>query len=370
MDPQEEIARLRQEIHRLTLFYEVGKALASSLDAQKVLKTIMEKISDLLQPDTWSLLMVDEARQELYFEVAIGEGAERLKDVRVKIGEGIVGWVAKHAEPVLVEDARSDARFTPRYDEITGTVTRSIVCVPIVGREAVLGVIELVNSMGKASFREEDLPALQNLADWAAIALENARYVARINELTITDDTTRLYNARHLQFVLDTEIYRSRRYGFELSVVFLDLDHFKDVNDTHGHLAGSRLLWLIGDLIRTHLRLIDYAFRYGGDEFVLLLPQTAKERAHQVVQRLRELLNATTFTAEEGVDVRVTASFGLATYPEDGETRKELVARADEAMYVAKGSGRNRVVLAEGGRRDGAARSGPTRQEPPQTPAF
>ena len=136
----------------------------------------------------------------------------------------------------------------------------------------------------------EDIPILKSLADYAAIALENARYVQRIHELTITDDCTALYNARHLNFVLDTEIYRSNRYGYEFSVIFIDLDHFKQVNDVHGHLVGSKLLWMIGDGIKAHLRMIDYAFRYGGDEFVVLLPQTSKENALMVVRRVRDLL--------------------------------------------------------------------------------
>jgi len=343
VDPAAEIARLKEQVARLTLFTEVGKSLASSLDARRVLETIMEKVSDLLQPDTWSLLMVDPEKNELMFEVAVGEGAERLKDLRLPVGEGIAGWVAQHAEPVLIEDVRRDSRFSGRFDAVTGAVTRSVVAVPIVGRGGVLGVIELVNSMGHASFREEDLPLLRNLADYAAIALENARFVAQINELTITDDATRLYNARHLQFVLDTELYRSRRYTYPLSVVFLDLDHFKEVNDTLGHLAGSRLLWLVGDLLRSHLRLIDTAFRYGGDEFVLVLPQTTKDQAYQVVERIRVLIAETRFLADEGKEARVTASFGISTFPEDGDAKKDLIARADEAMYAAKSGGRNAV---------------------------
>ena len=348
-DPENEIARLREQVARLTLFTEVGKSLASSLDARRVLETIMEKVSGLLEPDTWSLLMLEPERRELTFEVAVGEGAERLKDLRLSLGEGIAGWVAEHAEPLLIEDVRRDPRFSPRFDEVTGAVTRSVVAVPIVGKAGVLGVIELVNSMGRASFREEDLPLLVNLADYAAIALDNARFVAKINELTITDDATRLYNVRHLQFVLDTELYRSRRYGYPLSVVFLDLDRFKEVNDSRGHLTGSRLLWLVGDLLRSQLRLIDTAFRYGGDEFVLVLPQTTKEQAGPVVERLRALIAGTSFLAEEGFDVRVTASFGIATFPEDGDGRKELIARADEAMYAAKSAGRNAVRAAAAG---------------------
>jgi diguanylate cyclase (GGDEF)-like protein len=346
MEPQEEIGELRRQVERLSLFHEVGKALFSTLDLQKILQTIMEKISDLLQPDTWSLLMLDEHTQELYFEIAIGSGADKLKDIRLKLGEGIAGWVAKHGEPVLVEDVRTDERFSPKFDEMTHTDTRSVVCVPIKGREQILGVIELVNCLGKESFRKEDIPILKSLADYAAIALENARYVQRIHELTITDDCTALYNARHLNFVLDAEIYRSNRYGYQFSVVFIDLDYFKRVNDVHGHLVGSKLLWLIGDLIKNNLRMIDYAFRYGGDEFVVVLPQTSKENALLVVRRLKDLLNSRVFFGEEKLNIKVTASFGVAGFPIDGRTRKELLRMADEAMYLVKNTTRNNIALA------------------------
>lgn len=346
MDAYEEVAELKRQIERLSLFHEVGKTLASTLDLQKILQTIMEKISDFLQPDTWSLLMLDEKSQELYFEIAIGTGANDLKDVRLKMGEGIAGWVAQHGEPLLIEDVKKDPRFTKRIDELTQLDTQSVVCVPVKGRESVLGVIELVNCLGKKSFRKEDIPILKNLADYAAVAMENARYVQRIHELTITDDCTALYNARHLHFVLDAEIYRSTRYNYEFSVIFIDLDRFKQVNDTYGHLIGSKLLWTIGDIIKGHLRLIDYAFRYGGDEFVVLLPQTPKESSLMVVRRIKDLLNSKVFFTDEGLNIKVTASFGVAAFPTDARTRKEILHMADEAMYLVKNTTRNNIALA------------------------
>jgi diguanylate cyclase (GGDEF)-like protein len=346
MTPEEEIADLKRQLARLSLFHDVGKTLASTLDTQRILQAIMEKISDLFQPDTWSLLMVDEKTQELYFEIAIGSGAAALKDVRLKMGEGIAGWVAAHGEPVLIEDVKRDPRFTSRFDELTHSDTRSVVCVAIKGREKVLGVIELVNCLGRESFNADDIPILMNLADFVAIALENARYIQKIHELTITDDCTALYNARHLNFVLDAEIYRSSRYGFEFSVVFIDLDHFKQVNDTHGHLIGSKLLWSIGDLLKCNLHMIDHGFRYGGDEFVVLLPQTSKLDALHVVQRVRKLLNSTIYFVEEGLNIKVTASFGVASFPADGRTRKEILHMADEAMYLVKNTTRDNIALA------------------------
>jgi diguanylate cyclase (GGDEF)-like protein len=343
---REEVAELKHQVERLSLFHEVGKALFSTLDLQKILQTVMEKISELLQPDSWSLLMMDRKAQELYFEIAIGQDAEKLKDVRLKLGEGIAGWVAKHEEPLLVEDIRSDLRFNPRIDEFTLPNTRSVLCVPIKGREQVLGVIELANCLGKQSFSEEHIPTLKSLADYAAIALENAQYVQRMHALTITDDCTALFNARHLNFVLDTEIYRSSRYGYEFSVIFFDLDHFKQVNDLHGHLVGSKLLWMIGDLIKSNLRLIDYAFRYGGDEFVVILPQTSKENALIVLRRIKELLNSKVFFQEENLNIKVTASFGIAGFPADGRTHREILRAADEAMYLVKKTTRDNIAVA------------------------
>ena len=188
---------------------------------------------------------------------------------------------------------------------------------------------------------------LEALADFAAIALENARHVKRIHELTITDDCTSLYNARHMEFILDTEIYRSQRYGYEFSVVFIDLDHFKSINDTHGHLIGSKLLAEVGQVVKGACRRIDFAFRYGGDEFVIVLPQASKENAFVVARRLHKLIGETRWLQSDGLDVHFTASIGVASYPSDAKSKVELLHLADEAMYAIKNTTRNAVAAAK-----------------------
>jgi diguanylate cyclase (GGDEF)-like protein len=338
-----------REAGEVAIFHELGKALTSSLQLDQVLRTIMEKIDEFLHPDTWSMLLVDEAKQELYFELAIGKNAHTLKDVRIKMGQGIAGWVAQSQQAVIVPDVGQDTRFFAKVDEKTKTETRSIVAVPVRFRDHCLGVIELVNCVGVEGFNDRDLALLEALADFAAIALENARHVQRIHELTITDDCTSLYNARHLNFILETEIYRSQRYGYEFSLVFLDLDHFKSVNDTHGHLMGSKLLAEIGDMLRKNCRLIDFAFRYGGDEFVILLPQTSKDSACVVARRLHKMIRESQWLATEGLDVHVTTSAGVASYPSDAKTKAQLLHLADEAMYLVKNTTRDRVAAAHQG---------------------
>src|SRR4051812_15216579 len=340
--------QLTRHSQELTIFHDVAKALTSSLDLDSILQTIMDKMAEYFRPDTWSLLMVDEAHDELYFAIAVGDKAEALKNVRLKVGEGIAGWVAKHGESRIVPDVRSDPNFASRVDDATKWETRSVICVPLRSKLRVLGVIQLVN-VDMERFKEPELFFLNSLCDYAAIAIENARWVEKIQELTITDDCTGLYNARHLYKTLETEVYRSARFGHEFSVIFIDLDHFKSVNDTHGHLVGSKLLAEVGYLIKSHLRLIDYAFRYGGDEFVILLPQTSKEAALIVARRLLEVMRVSEFMATEGLKLNVRCSMGLATYPEDAKIAHEIIRQADEMMYSVKNTTRDNIAIAQQG---------------------
>jgi len=327
---------------------EVAKTLTSTLDLKEVLNQIMEIIAEIFQPEDWSLLMLDEARQELYFEVAVGRAGKKLKEVRLKLGEGIAGWVAKHGKSLITEDAYSDPRFARWVDEKTGFKTKAVACLPLISKGKVLGVIELIRKERKALSGPE-LELLGALVDFAAIAIENARFVERIRELAVIDDVTGLYNSRHLHALLETEISRSLRYKAPFSLIFLDLDHFKLVNDTHGHLVGSRLLKEVGQLYRYALRTIDWALRYGGDEFIIILPRTGKKEALLVCSRLRRALNDAVFFKKEGLKIQITASYGISTYPDDGRDKEAIIKLADQSMYLVKKSGRNGIALANEG---------------------
>jgi diguanylate cyclase (GGDEF)-like protein len=329
----------------LSILREVGKALTATLDLDQVLRVIMEMIAKLYEPKDWSLLLVDEETEELYFQIVVGKAGQKLKNVRMKMGEGIAGWVAQNSEPVIIPDVSKDQRFAHWVDKQSGFKTKSIVCIPLVSKGRTLGVIELIN-VAQANQEREHLELLEALADFAAIAIENARFVKRVRELTIVDDCTGLYNARHMHALLETEINRAIRYNYPFSVVFLDLDHFKDVNDTYGHLVGSRLLKEIGQLLKFNLRTVDWAARYGGDEFVLILPRAGKEDALMVGQRLRRGLNEAIFFTKESLNIRVTASFGIATYPSDALNKEDIIRMADQAMYRVKNSTRDGICMA------------------------
>jgi len=329
---------------QLTKFNEIGKALASSLDLGEILSIVMEKIRELLHPQNWSLLMMDEETEELRFEIVVGETAESIKDLRLKPGEGVAGWVALNKTPVLVPDVARDPRFSKRADEISDFKTSSIICVPLVTREKCLGVIELINKVEDEGFGPEDLLVLTTLADYTAIAIENASFFNKVQELTITDDLTRLYNSRFLQSRIEYEVDRAGRFKNDLSMIFLDLDYFKDVNDKFGHMSGSNLLREVAQVIVRTLRKVDIACRYGGDEFIVLMPNTPKNKAVMVAEKLRGEIKRHTFLKDQGLALKLTGSFGVASFPDDASGKEDLIRMADAAMYRVKNRTRDGVA--------------------------
>ncbi len=323
----------------------MAKALTSSLNLDSILQTIMEKVAAYFRPDTWSLLMTDDEHHELYFAIAVGDASDSLKSVRLRIGEGIAGWVAEHGEPLVVPDVSQGRalRLPHRRDDPMEDPFHPLRPARLQEQDPRRHPAHQRRNV--ARFGNDQFMLLQAMADYAAIAIDNARAVEKIQELTITDDCTGLYNARHLYNTIEAEVYRSTRFGYEFSVLFLDLDHFKLVNDSHGHLIGSRLLAEIGGTIKNHLRLIDYAFRYGGDEFVVLLPQTGKQSALVVARRLRDILRNTNFHLGEDIDLNIRASMGVATFPDDAKNAHDLIRQADEMMYTVKNTTRDSIAV-------------------------
>lgn len=347
MNSADLLSAMKRTVEQLAAFNDMAKALTSTLELREVLNLMMHKVSNLLHPRNWSLLLLDERTGKLYFEVAVGDGAEALKSLQLLPGEGIAGTVFSTGTARLVDDVGGDPAFAPRFDQASAFHTRSILAVPLIARGRVLGVVELVNGPGDPLFTQDDLTALTAIADYGAIAIENARNFRRVQELTITDEHTGCYNARHLRTQLDHEVRRSQRFHHPLSLVFLDLDHFKIVNDTHGHLIGSALLKEVGELLSASTRQLDLVFRYGGDEFALMLVETAPDGAVTIARRIRDAFRSQHFMQHHGLEIRLTASLGVATFPDHARSATELVRAADFAMYAAKAQGRDEVCLAE-----------------------
>jgi diguanylate cyclase (GGDEF)-like protein len=325
----------------LLVFHQLTRSLTSSFDLDAILRTILEHMERIVEAELWTLLMLDEATQELYYAIAAGGEQEALSGLRVKVGEGVAGWVVEHGETLIVPEAEHDPRMNRKYG-VQPQRVRSVIAIPLRGRKGTHGVIEIFNPRA-GQMTDYTIAFLHILADHAAIAIENAHDVARIQQLTITDDTTGLFNVRHLYEVLSRELDRCIPLGLPVSLAFLDLDHFKLVNDAHGHLIGSELLAQTGRRLQELSRKQDWCFRYGGDEFVILMPETSAEAALEQSDALLRALMKTEFRMKNGLALTVSASVGVATAPEDGSAMHAIIGWADTRMYAVKANNRGHV---------------------------
>ncbi len=338
-----ESADSRKAMADLLVYHEIARALTSSLDLESILSTIMRQMQRFFRPETWALLLTDERQQELHYAIADGSFGPLLSDVRIPFGDGMAGWVAEKGETLILPQISAEARKDPhlRFQ------VSSAICVPLRSRLRTLGVIQLFN-LPDENFSEYAISFLLVLCDFAAIAIENARAFERVQELTITDECTGLYNLRHFESTLQTEIKRCDRIDVPMSLIFIDLDHFKLVNDQYGHQVGSRLLALVGTSIKTKIRSIDLAFRYGGDEFIVLLPGTTKASAVQVANRLLYTFRKTYHDVTPTLSLKTLGSIGVASHPDDGKSGAEVLRAADARMYAVKGSSRDGVASTGG----------------------
>jgi diguanylate cyclase (GGDEF)-like protein len=324
----------------LLVFHQLARSLTSSFDLDTILRTILEQMERMVEAEFWALLMLDETTHDLYYAIAAGEEQETLRSLRVKRGEGVAGWVLEHSETLIVPEVDRDPRVEQSSTPGISSV-KSVIAIPLRGRTGTQGVIEILNP--RAAMSDYSIAFLHILADHAAIAIENAHDVARIQQLTITDDTTGLYNVRHLYDVLCRELQRSEKLNLPDSLAFWDLDHFKLVNDADGHIVGSELLALVGRRLQKLARKQDLCFRYGGDEFVILMPETAAAQAFELTREIHAALMETPFEMNNGLTLKVSASVGIASAPRDGWHTHEIIGTADARMYAVKRHGRGHI---------------------------
>jgi diguanylate cyclase (GGDEF)-like protein len=319
---------------------ELGKALTAELDPARLFDTILHKVSALLPAQQWSLLLLDEQTNELYFELSVDTDPDVIKDIRLRLGEGIAGRVALEQKPMVVGDVQGSEHFCDRADQLTGFHTESIMCVPLIFGGRSLGVLEVVNPRNISS---SALSILSLIADYAAIAVENTRRYHQLQTMALQDSLTGLYNTRYLYDALEQLITTSAANGTPFSMIFLDVDNFKQVVDTYGHLHGSQALQEVAETIQQCLPPQAFGVSYGGDEFIVVLPECGKQHALAKAEEIRLTLSRSTFLTSQALAVSLQASFGVATYPEDASDCRGLLALADQAMFRVKGQGKNAV---------------------------
>ena len=340
-------------LHDLRVFHNLGRAITSALDRDSIIQAVTEQMRLFFQPESWSLLLTDDVHPVLRYAIKDGTVCNDPTLTSIPVGEGMAGWVAAHGESLIVPNAAALSQgagtVQPPVRIFAGELSmhsfriESAINMPLRSRNRTVGVLQLFNCPLEA-LTDYAMTFLNILADYSGIAIENAQILERIQELTITDDATQLFNSRFLHTALQTEFERSRRFHSEFSVIFIDLDHFKHINDQHGHLIGTELLIEVAQLIQKTTRSVDSVFRYGGDEFVILLPQTSKTAAVEVAQRLLQVLRAKVFLQIRGLSLKMTASFGISTYPQDGDHPEAVLQAADTIMYSVKKSNRDNIA--------------------------
>ena len=337
---KDDLERAKNEV---SFYEEINRMLTSAVGINDILVRIMKQVKDVTKAEAWSILMVDEETGDLVFEKTAGRVGKKIRMFRLKPGEGIAGWVAKEKKPVLIPDVSKDKRFSHKIDRKTYFHTKSLMCVPLVSKDKLLAVLEVINKTTGGPFTKEDLAYLMKLVSQATLALERASLYQKMEELVITDDLTKLFNTRYLHRTIEAEVMRSNRYHTSLSLIFMDVDYFKHINDTYGHLVGSKFLVELGQILIRQLRSIDIVARYGGDEFVIVMPQTSPRDAVRIAERIRKAIEQNVFMKKDGYNLKVTSSFGVAAYPESAKTKEDLLRVADEAMYRVKHTTRNGV---------------------------
>jgi diguanylate cyclase (GGDEF)-like protein len=327
---------LRASIERRDAIIQAVREANATLDPQKVATWLVQQAGGWIPAPCWAVVAHDTNGQTA---VVADEGLSPSQGPALW---SAANWVFRHSAEFFAADLSKDSRA---INAATGTV----IAFPLICRNRTVGVLVGLDpepSASAPSLGPTVVLTLRTLLEPAAIALDNALALQKAEALSVTDDLTRLYNSRFLNQVLRREAKRASRSGRPLSVLFIDMDGFKSVNDSHGHLAGSKALVEAAAIIRGSARETDVVARFGGDEFAVILPDTGREGAVSVAERIRDRIRAFEFLASDRLTVRLTASIGVATLPDVAGSAEELLRAADTAMYRVKDAGKDGVHIA------------------------
>lgn len=318
--------------------FEIGKLIGSELEPGVLLSRIAELVCHLIDAKACSIMLLDGSRKRLLAKAAYGLRTERMNTLSFGIGEGVAGWVVERGEPALITDVTADPRYVLLPENQTPIA--SMLCVPLLARGERVGVVT-ATSERVGAFDEQQLELVRFIATTIALDIENVR----LHRVAVTDPLTGAFNREFLVQRLPQELEAALARDGALSVAMVDVDHFKSVNDQHGHGVGDAVLAEIARRLRSAIRTGDLLVRYGGEEFLIVLPRADAGRAWEVGERMRQRVSERAFDAGDGLALILRISVGVAQW-RDGEPTSELIERADDALYGAKQRGRNRVEVA------------------------
>ena len=351
-----ETALLREQVRAME---RMGAVTLAQDNLARVVERFLQTAGALASSHRMSLWMTDHshfhlervARLRAEWTETDGQRTQTLSPATTTVcfGEGWVGRVAERQVPMIVADSTRDQRVSEAERRDSPTEPFSALLLPLIVRGETLGVAQFERD-DPHPYTPRDLSRVRALTNQATTAIVNALRHRAVTDQAVTDGLTGLFNRRHLQAALDSEERRALRYGHTLSAIMLDIDHFKSYNDTYGHTQGDVLIKKVAGLLRANVRAVDIVGRYGGEEFLVLMPETSKEEAALTAERLRQAVAGTAFPGfadDPEMVVLKTISLGVATLPEDAGDAAMLVTRADQSLYEAKRGGRNRVMVTE-----------------------
>jgi len=338
---KEEAERLLAEYQSL---YSLGVKLTASENIGKLYTTIVDYALRLIGCPAGSLALFDEKSGEMYFAAARGfsKAFSRRQKWKVRKG-GLTSTILNQKTPLAI----SDIQKFPNFDNpmMVNEKIRSLIGVTLAAEGKIIGIL-YVNDFKVREFSNREVFLLGLLSTIAAMTIEKTQNLENARHLAITDELTELYNHRHFLQQLHLEINRARRYNRKLTLLMIDIDHFKTYNDHFGHLRGNEVLKKVGSFLRMISREVDIPARYGGEEFAIIMPETQKLKARFLAERLRRTMENHVFEGENNLPGgQLTISLGLATFPSNADNPTDLIEKADRALYLSKQKGRNRVSV-------------------------
>jgi len=276
------------EYVELSAFADVEIGVAAAKTINDAMEQVMSKIGEIFSPETHVLLLLNKESGQLYVKLAHGKNADKLKDHKIPKGEGLASWIVENRKSELVKDAKKDSRLSKSINKLTEYDIKFMMGVPLEVTDKTIGVFQLINKANEETYSADDLNIMKTIVEYAAMATEKVYYLSAMKDLDNVDSLTGVYKRRHFDSQFSKEEERAKRYTNSISMLIVNIDGFKMINDQHGHEAGDKILKSLAEVLKKAVRRVDIVARYGGDEFVVLLPQTSKGSAELVRERIEK----------------------------------------------------------------------------------
>lgn len=333
----------------LTLLYDMARILSDAVNSEDIYQEILGFVGCMMDYDELVLMLYDSKSRELKITATYGIAEpQELIGMTFSVGEGVTGAAIAKRAPIYVPNTQHDTRYLYYKGQKPEDV--SLMAVPLLGpaEDTVIGALNVSRSPDEP-FENEEQETLQAVSHLISLAIRNARLYRKMRELSVRDELTGLYNRRYGQETLTRELMRARRFQRDLGVLMIDIDHFKKFNDRYGHPMGDLMLKEFANLLEASVRDVDLVTRWGGEEFLLILPNTDLSGANTAAEKIRRNVKQHRFESLQAPQASLfTVSIGVAAFPEIESGIEALIEGADKALYAAKTAGRNRVMSAKG----------------------